>query len=114
MDDALSAVAHRKLSFRRQKAATGLAACAAPYASVHIKLGKFIVGEISAPSRFGHDDWRVRLVVASEGGDNRRWTWVTLRKTFPKEAMARAFVAENEVAIRSLYTLATHGEDHGD
>lgn len=110
--EALAPVAHRKFSFRRERAETGLRAVASPHPNTHIKLGKLIVGSISAPSRFGHDNWRIMLIVR-DPQDVAGWRWVTLRATFEDEASARAFLTSNEAAIRARYELATCGEDDG-
>lgn len=111
--DELKAVAHRGFTFRRTRPMTGLASVATPHPDTRIKLGKLVVGEISAPSRFGHEDWLVRFIVPDEN-DVAGWRWITLRKSFPTEEEARAFVKDNEGAIRRRYTLATCGEDWGD
>lgn len=92
-----------KFTFRKQSPETGLSAVANPYPSTTIKLNGKMVGEISAPSRFGHDSWRVRFVIDDLASD---WRWVTLKAKFNTEPEARKFLSENATAL--IHKIALH------
>ncbi len=84
-----------KITFKKEKAETGLRSVGHPYRSVHIKHNKKWIGYIQAPS-WSQSYWIVRLTVKQPAPDNPNcdWMWIELGR-FGSEEEARAFVTEN-------------------
>lgn len=96
----------KKLTFRREKAETGLSAVGFPYASVEIKRNKRVVGRISAPNWQTRDSkWGVGFVVVQPDPENCGFAWVFLKLRHDTEALAREWVLRHQDAIQSKYDL---------
>ncbi len=90
-----------KFTYRKQPRETGLRAIANPYPSTDIKLKKLKVGYIAAPSRFGDDNWRIRLAVK----DNDSFRWVTFKAQFNSEDEGRKWLDAHADSVISKYDL---------
>jgi hypothetical protein len=107
-----------KFKFRKEKRMTGLAAIGDPHSSVRIKIDKDVVGLI-VPPRWSdnHSDWVVRFQITKEPTKESpsNFKWVTLKKRFPDEELARQHLEKPEV-FESLVKLGFHREvdDYSD
>lgn len=100
-----------KITFKKEKPLTGLAAVGSPKASTDIKVDKLVVGVIAAPSWQTKDDlWSVKLAVAKEKTekDPAPFKWVTMKKRFASELEARAFVEQNLANIVNSSQFVLH------
>ena len=98
----------KKFTFKKQPRETGLAAVGNPHPDTDIKHNKMLVGTISAPHWQSPDNlWRIRFMVAEEGGDNPNcdWKWIQLKKKFDSEPEAREFLKERAEQILEHYDL---------
>ncbi len=95
--------------FKKGPRPTGLSAIAKPYPDTDIKRGGKRVGMISAPSRFGHKNWRVLFVVKREPTetDPCDWRWARMRGDHETEQVARDWIMANADRILSELNLAT-------
>jgi len=94
-----------KLTFRKQKAMTGLAAVGHPNQSVDIKHNKLVIGQISAPNWSTKDHkWGIGLMV--KYGDS--WKWVFFKKRCDTEQEAREWIQERIEIILERNNLQLH------
>lgn len=93
-----------KFTFRRQPKETGLASVARPYADVTIKIAGKECGYIEAPSVFGTNHWKVRLMI-KEANEHCGWKWITFRLDFKNELEARQFVMTNQDRLQAKYPI---------
>ncbi len=96
-----------RLSFKKQPRETGLSAIGNPYASVDVKLDGLICGMVSVPSRFGHDHWKIRLIV-KDAEQKCGWRWVFLKGNHADEAAAREFLVKNWDTIKTKFELTSY------
>jgi hypothetical protein len=94
----------KKFTFKKEKAETGLASVANPYPDTQIKLNGKQIGVISAPSRFGHDGWRVRLIVRSDTAPGG-WKWASLKLVRDTEPEIRELLQQNAALIQEKFDL---------
>lgn len=90
-------------TFKKGPNPTGLYAVGHPYADTDIKMDGKVVGMLSAPSAFGHDGWKVRLMV--QRPVDVQWRWVVLKVVHPTEKAARSWVREHWKAINEKFPL---------
>lgn len=85
-----------KLTFKKERRATGLLAVAHPYPDTSIKIDGKVVGYIGAPDWQTPDNcWTARIALLKtrpEGGCP--WRWASWNKRFRTEEEARVQVAK--------------------
>jgi hypothetical protein len=95
-----------KLSFKKEKAETGLRAIASPDPTTQIKADKVRCGSITPPNRFsGQGDlWYIQMMVKREPTeqDPCDFRWVTLKGKFKTEPECRDWIKANWEAIQKL------------
>jgi hypothetical protein len=102
-----------KFTFRKQKAATGLAGVGYPYSSVYIKHNKMVVGIIHAPNWTSKENvWRVSFQVKKEGQDC--FKNATLKKKFNSEQEARDFLTDEYTTLTAHLDLYPTEDERDD
>lgn len=97
--------------FFKGERSTGLAACANPYPTTYITMGRGgKVGAISPPSATslgGHDHWRIGLMIKVEPTKEKPapFKWVYFKKDFETEEEARAAIRKDWEAINKKFDL---------
>lgn len=100
-----------KITFKKEKPETGLAAIGNPYPNTQIKVDGKQVGYIYAPTWSITDrKWKVSLAVKE--GDTR-WKWIFVKTRFDTEPDARSWVKNKLEAVAKTYTLHSF-EDEDD
>lgn len=93
-----------KLSFKKEKAPTGLARIGAGLPSIAIKADKLEVGYIDFPSYSSvRNEISIRFAVYPDGYDT--WKWITLKYKPKDEADARQFIKDNWELLTTKYKL---------
>jgi len=97
------------ISFKKEKAETGLAAVGYSRQSVSIKLNKLFCGLIKAPNWMTKDNkYGISVTVYKDEikeGENCDWCWITFKQRFDTEEDARQWVKDNLKAISEKYKL---------
>lgn len=100
-----------KVSFKKEKPETGLAAVGSPYPNTQIKGDKLVVGFIYAPTWHSKDDkWSLSFALKNE--ENAcQFGWVKLKARFDTEKEARDFVKKHWGLIEEKYDLFQFEKD---
>lgn len=94
-----------KLTFKKHKPLTGLAAVAYSRQSVDIKHKKLVIGQIKAPNWATEDGkWGIGLMVK----DGVSWKWVFFKKRCDTEQEAREWIQERIEIILERNNLQLH------
>ena len=98
-----------RLTFKKHKKETGLAACSEPYPPTDIKVDGLVVGTVSPP-HWSHNDgmWRVRFAIKSK--DKCRFKWITMKTKHPNEPEARVWCNIFMPKVIEKYNLYTFEE----
>ena len=100
-----------KLSFKKGGRNTGLYAIGTPYNSTEIKINKKIVGQILPPSwNSNNKGWQVMLMIVKkdimeDGNKNCVWRYITFKKEFEKEELARIWLKDNIDGIMEKWNI---------
>jgi hypothetical protein len=96
-----------RLTFKIDRAPTGLAGVANPYDSLDVKMDGQEVGYVRHTSyRDKESCYKLQLAVEDQASS---FKWVTLKKTFQDLAEARTWIAANWAAITSKFKLKQLG-----
>jgi hypothetical protein len=95
--------AKKKFHFKKGSKITGLASMAQPYPTTYVHMNKMVVGMISPPSRFGHDNWIPMLLVKTE--TECGWKWIEFKAKFETEPEAREWFRKYQDKLYETYDI---------
>ena|ERR1035437_5356248 len=96
------------LTFKKEKALTGLAGVANPTPATQVKLDKKQVGTINPPSwRSADNKWYVGIMIEVEktAEEPAGWKWIFFKTRFDEEPQAREWLQRHWEALNRTYKI---------